>query len=78
MCIIFFRHSITLHEFARHVNDVENEMGVRGSPGWVSDHDDAEGDMEEERLMEEDMPDMAAVPTRTQDCLISRRRISGV
>ena len=39
MCVIFL-DSITLHEFARHVNDVENEMDVRGSPGWVSDHDD--------------------------------------
>ena len=34
--------------------------------------------VEETKKMEEDMPDMAAVPTRTRDCLISRRRISGV
>ena len=31
----FPRHNIKLHEFARHVNDVENEMGVRRSSGWT-------------------------------------------
>ena len=31
----FPRHNINLHEFARHVNDVENEMGVRRSSGWT-------------------------------------------